>query len=147
MAEIRKLDPELIAEIKTLQEKAMGFLGLTPNMNPKEVVETINTYIRELKSAQGCLDDQDTIIGIGVLLGEQYVREFGWHWGEVIWDGDEANSRTCVLSVDNSLSINPIWWVNDVLTTERGTNFLLNFNMVAANKVPVADPDAALGFH
>jgi hypothetical protein len=146
MAEVSEVDAEVLEDIREYQGRAATLLQVSLSAAPSEIVTAINTRVRELKSS-GTTLEQDDCIAFGVLLGEQYVRAFEWHWGEVVWDGDEDESWTCVLNGDNSVSINPIWWVNDVLTTDRSTNFLLNFNMVAAGRMPECAPNEAMGFH
>lgn len=146
MAEIRALAVDLQEEIRDFQEQGAAFLAVSQESAPADIVERINSFVRQLKQDEKSLSE-DVVISLGVLLGEQYVRRFQWHWGEVIFDGDEENSQTCVLSPNNGVAINPIWWVNNVVSTGRPTNFLLNFNMVADGRLPNAQANEALGFH
>lgn len=146
MAEVREVDAETFNDIVEYQGRAARLLQVEPSLAPDEIVAAITARVRQLKS-DGQTLEQDDCIAFGVLLGEQYIRAFQWHWGEVIWDGDEEEGRTCVLNGDNSVSINPIRWVNDVMTTDRATNFMLNFNMVAAGRMPECAPNEAMGFH
>jgi hypothetical protein len=146
MAEITPLPADLVKEIRDLQATAAAALSIDETAKPADIVGRITEYVRGLKESGETLPD-DKIIALGVLLGEQYVRAFNWHWGQVVWDFDEDTSGTCVLPSDNSLSINPIWWVNNTVSNAQSTTFMLNFNMVAANKVPPANPNDALGFH
>ena len=51
-----------------------------------------------------------------------------------------------MLNRNNAWFINPMWWMNDVLSAARAPNFLLNFNMVAGN-LPPGQANEAMGFH
>lgn len=148
MADIRPLPSELMSEIQELQAKSAAFFKLDMTAAPESIVDVINGFVRQAKTDNTSLEEDD-VVGIGVLLGEQYVRKFNWHWGHVNHeeDANEDNYYVCILPADNSLSINPIWWINNMLTTSVSTNILLNFNMVAANKVPAASPNEALGIY
>jgi hypothetical protein len=142
MAQIAKLDSEVVDDIREFQKYARQHLKIDASSSPAKIVERIENFVKDIKG-RGEIPDQDLTIGLGVLLGGQYVDAFAWHWGEVVWDGNQENSQTCVLSRDNSLSINPIAWVHNVISTERSTNFLLGFNMIAAGNYPQFAPNEA----
>jgi hypothetical protein len=146
MATVKSVPNDVALEVQQLQANAATLLNVNMTDPAKDIVTTITEWTRAQKDAKSMPDD-DTIVALGVLLGEQYVRAFGWHWGEVTWDDDPDNSSTCVLSPNNSLSINPIGWVNAVYKERNSTNFLLNFNMVAAGKLPNAAANQAMSFH
>jgi len=146
MAETRDVDPETMSEIVSYEQKGLAILRIEQDVPPKEIVQTINEYVRKLKSEDRSLNDENTL-ALGCLLGWQYIRGFDWHWAEVVWDFDEDRSAIGVLPRDNSLFINPMWWMHDTLNRRDFTNFLLNYNMVAANNIPSARPDEAVGFH
>jgi hypothetical protein len=146
MAEIRPPDADLIAEIDENCTLAAKLLHVERDAVPKTIVAALTERVRDARATETAFDD-DWIVPFGTLLGEQYVRGFGWHWGEVVWDGDEANASVCVLSPDNALSIQPIWWLDHVITEHRSVNFLLNYNMVEAGNVPPAAPNEAVGFY
>lgn len=59
----------------------------------------------------------------------------------------DENYAAGVLIEDNSLAIVPVWWVGDILEGNLPNGILLNFNLVAANSVPIADPGSALMIH
>ncbi|MDR2220849.1 MAG: hypothetical protein LBE24_09800 [Methylobacillus sp.] len=146
MAEAREVDAETMDDIVHYEQKGLEFLGIGADMPPAEIVRVITERVRELKAENRSLDKDDTL-ALGCLLGRQYIRGFGWHWAEVVWDFNEEDSAIGVLPQDNSLFINPMWWMSDTLETRTSTNFMLNYNMVAANNIPAAQPDEAVGFH
>ena len=146
MAEIREVDAETMADIHSYATTGLTLLGLAENTAPKDIVAAITEYVRALKAEQRSLSKDDTL-ALGILLGWQYVHGLGWHWAEVVWDFDEDTATIGVLPTDNSLFINPMWWMNDTVNTDRATNFMLNYNMVVAHNVPPAAHDEALGFH
>ncbi|WP_167078603.1 hypothetical protein [Massilia aquatica] len=148
MPQIRPLPLELASEIKEFQQIGADAIGIDQGAAPAEIVRMIKEKAAHVR-AEGQVLDEDATVALGVLLGEQYVREFGWHWAHVNHedDGDDDNYFVCVLPADNSLSTNPIGWVSSVLSQETPNNILLHFNMVAANRVPPAAPGQALGYH
>lgn len=146
MVEIRPIDADTNTEIVRFQSKGAEILQLSQDAAPRDIVASINALAQQLKQDKRSLSKEE-VMSLGVLLGEQYVRRFQWHWGEVVRDGNEETARICVLSQDNSIAVNPIWWFNDVVSTDRSANFLLNFNMVAEGRLPKAEVNEAVGFH
>ena len=59
-------------------------------------------------------------------------------------DGNDAHYIACVLTSDNALATALVWRISEILDGEKSNGILLNFNLVAANMVPVADPGGAL---
>ncbi len=146
MADIRIIDAETMDEIASFEARGKSLLGLSNVLPPHEMVQAITEHVRAIK-AEGKSLDEDDVLALGILLGWQYVYGLGWHWREVVWDADEDNSAIGVLPKDNRLFINPMWWMNDTINTDRATNFMLNYNMVVAGNVPAAQADEAIGFH
>ncbi|WP_176469952.1 hypothetical protein [Pseudomonas sp. Irchel 3A5] len=146
MAEITKVPAELAEELKMLTQQGLGLLNLTEDHAPVDVVEAITERVRDCK-ASGTKLPEGEIFALGALLGNQYVKGQGWHWGDVAWDFDETTAAIGVLNHDNSLFINPIGWVAEVMESEGGVGFLLNYNMVSVHQVPVFEPDSATGLY
>ncbi|MCD5970148.1 hypothetical protein [Pseudomonas quasicaspiana] len=146
MAEISKVPAHLAEELKGLIHQGLGLLSLTQDHAPADVVEAITERVRECK-ASGTTLPEGEIFALGALLGQQYVEGQGWHWGDVVWDYDETTAAVGVLNHDNSLFINPIGWVAEVMESEGGVGFMLNYNMVSVHQVPVFDPDSATGLY
>lgn len=114
MVEVKSPAPELLELIHEHQQQACEHLELDGATAPLTLVTRINQYLNDLK-ANGAELEGDMVIALGLLVGEQFVRAFDWHWGLVCMDGNEDYIRTCVLPPDDSLSINPIGWVADIL--------------------------------
>jgi len=148
MAHILPLSDDLALEITQLQKQAAGFFKINLEDKPTKIVERVKECIEDTKDSEKNLDD-DQLAGLAVILGEQYVRQFNWHWGEINFheDGLDENYAAGVLIEDNSLAIVPVWWISDILEGDASNGVLLNFNLVAANSVPVADPGSALMIH
>jgi hypothetical protein len=143
MAEIRALNEDMQSDLREYEADGLALLQLSPEAKPLGIVTRINEHARYLR-AEGATLDQDDVLALGILLGWQYVRAHGWHWGQVFWDPD--TSAIGVLNRNNAWFINPMWWMNDVLSAARAPNFLLNFNMVAGN-LPPGQANEAMGFH
>ncbi|MBE9608235.1 hypothetical protein [Chitinilyticum piscinae] len=146
MAETSNLDQDILDDLAHYTHHGLQLIGVDENSPPEQIVRSITEYVRELKT-RGDVPQEDDVLGLGILLGQQYVRGFAWRWARVVWDGDADNDAIGVLPQDDSLFINPMWWMNDTVSTDRSTNFMLNYNMVAANKIPPATPGEAMGFH
>lgn len=114
MVEVKLPDPELLELIHEHQQQACEQLELDGAAAPLALVTQINQYLNDLK-ANGAELEGDMVIALGLLVGEQFVRAFDWHWGLVSEAGNEDFTRTCVLPPDDSLSINTIGWVADIL--------------------------------
>ena len=115
---------------------------------PKQIVETIRDYVTLARDEKRTLDE-DQVAGLAVTLGEQYVRQFGWGWNEVNFRDDYLDEHyvASILNPDRSLAIVPTWWIYEILDMEKSNGILLNFNLVEANRVPVAAPNEALIIH
>lgn len=148
MPDIRPASADLLQEISQFQAITAGRLGINLQDAPVGIVEKIRDQVNEIKD-DGVELDEDSLAGLAVVLGEQYVRQFGWHWAEVNFkdDYDDTHYVACVLISDDSLAIAPVWWISEILDGEKSNGILLNFNLVAANQVPVADPGSALIIH
>ena len=148
MAHILPLSSELVTEISQLQKQAAVFFKIDLEDKPSAIVKRVKECIEDTIDSEQILDE-DQLAGLAVVLGEQYVRQFNWHWGEINFheDGLDENYAAGVLTEDNSLAIVPVWWISDILEGDASNGVLLNFNLIAANSVPVADPGSALIIH
>lgn len=146
MAEIKPIPADVDNEIAELASIALTLLKLDRASKPEIVVAAITEFVRECKEKNPTIPD-DEVFALGALLGSQYVRGLQWHWGSVVWDGDEANGAIGVLNHDNSLFTNPIGWIAEVLKSEGGVPFMLSYNMIVANQTPVFEPNSATGLY
>jgi hypothetical protein len=148
MADIRPPSTDLLAEIGQLQQQTAVALQLDLTAPPKQIVETIRDYVTLARDEKRTLDE-DQVAGLAVTLGEQYVRQFGWGWNEVNFRDDYLDEHyvASILNPDRSLAIVPTWWIYEILDMEKSNGILLNFNLVEANRVPVAAPNEALIIH
>jgi hypothetical protein len=148
MPDIRPPSEDLLAEIRELSQQTASALRLDPTDVPKQIVEKIRDHVTLARDEKTALDE-DQVAGLAVMLGEQYVRQFGWDWNEVNFKDDDLDEHyvAAVLNPDRSLAIVPTWWIYDILDWERSNGILLNFNLVEANRVPVAAPNEALIVH
>jgi len=146
MPKVTALSRAVLDEITLFRSVGETVLGLGQPATPRDIVARVDAYLRELKLRGDPVHDE-ALIGFGVLIGEQYVQSFGWHWACIVRDERLDNRSTCVLSPDHAFSIDPIVWVADVIYTDKEINFLMNFNMVRAGLLPSAAPNEALGIH
>ena len=148
MPDIRPASADLLQEISHFQAVTAETFGFSLTDTPGDIVAKIKDQIAQIED-DGTELDEDSLAGLAVVLGEQYVRQFGWHWAEVNFkdDGEDAHYVACVLIADDSLAIAPVWWISEILDGEKSNSILLNFNMVAANQVPLVEPGRALILH
>lgn len=145
MAQISKLDQDTLEEITRYAALGLQLLELPEQSAPIDVVMRIDTALRQVRQGDMGMLEEDQIIALGVLLGEQYVRAFQWHWAEVLHKGDEEGI-TRVLSPDCAIGNNPIGWISELVSQTRPINILSNFYSVTAGELPFAKPNDALDF-
>ena len=119
MAEINPLSTDLQQQLADLQAQGLALLGVAADETPAQIVAAITDYVRGL----------------------------GWHWGDVIWDGDPDSAAVGVLSPDESLFNNPIGWVSQIAESGGGVPFMLSYNMILANQVPLFERGSATGLY
>lgn len=146
MLEVHEIEIHIAEEIAECSATARELLHVEPGATPLEIVSEINAYIGKLK-ADRCQLEHDDIVALAALLGDQYVAGFAWHWAKVMPRGDDAGAMYGVLTANNAILITPFWWVNHVMSSSHPSNFLHNFKLVAAGKLPKARPGQAVGFH
>jgi len=108
MADVRPAASSLLEEISQFQAITAGKLGIRLTDPPADIVEKVRDHIDHIRE-HGLERDEDELAGLAVVLGEQYVRQFGWHWGEVNHrdDGQEEHYVASVLIADNPLANQP----------------------------------------
>ena len=136
MAEINPLSTDLQQQLADLQAQGLALLGIAADETPAQIVAAVTDYVRDAR-AQGRSLDDEAVFALGALIGAQYVRGLGWHWGDVTWDGDPDSAAVGVLSPDESLFNNPIGWVSQIAESGGGVPFMLSYNMILANQVPL----------
>jgi hypothetical protein len=144
MADVRELETEEVEEIEKFAVQSAAFLQVEMDASPKEIVTAINAFLRDIEDDKADRPDDDTVMGLGLLLAFQYTRELQWTWAYVTWE--EGFAAHAITSPDHSLAITPIQWVNAISKKEATTNVLLNFNMIQAGNTPPAEPGACLIF-
>lgn len=136
MASERELDADERSEVQEFATFAAAALGVE-GAEPDSVIEAIDTW---LTAEQGRGEpDEDLVIGVGSLLGEQYVAVFDWQWCYVTWHDLDASGHA-VCSADRSVCITPIQWVYGILTTDKDPNVQLHFNLLSDDQVPDVPP-------
>ncbi|VFS84877.1 Uncharacterised protein [Pseudomonas aeruginosa] len=119
-----------------MQAQGLALLGVAADETPAQIVAAVTDYVRDAREQGRSLDDE-AVFALGALIGAQYVRGLGWHWGDVTWDGDPDSAAVGVLSPDESLFNNPIGWVSQIAESDGGVPFMLSYNMILANQVPL----------
>lgn len=146
MAEINPLSTDLQQQLADLQAQGLALLGVAADETPAQIVAAVTDYVRDAR-AQGRSLDDEAVFALGALIGAQYVRGLGWHWGDVTWDGDPDSAAVGVLSPDESLFNNPIGWVSQIAESDGGVPFMLSYNMILANQVPLFERGSATGLY
>jgi hypothetical protein len=131
MPTVEPMPDEVIAELDMVVPAGAALLGVDVDDEPKSIVAAIDKYVDEHLADE---IDHDVIISLGALLGQQYVREFGWQWVELVYGEDDTVYS--VVDPAHQIGNHPLVWVLRVVEQGHELNFLLNFNMVAAGNVP-----------
>ncbi len=108
MAKIKSVEDETMSEIIEFEKHGLKIVSLEGNEEPKSIVAKINEFVSDAKEGNQRFSE-DEILALGILLGWQYVKGLNWHWGEVIWELDQASSAIGVLNEDNSYPLNKLW--------------------------------------
>ncbi len=141
--EISELSTAALEEIKQIQVKTYKALGLSEKSDPKTVVEKIQSVLETAK-AEGREVDSDSVVGMGTLLSEQYVRAMGWHWSTVMHGANETNACICILSKDDAHAMNGISVIADSLRELKKVEISKTFNLALAGELPPAVAGQAL---
>jgi hypothetical protein len=103
-------------------------LGPALENSPHTIVAAIDHYLSQ--------SDEDTsaeeISALAALLGEQYVRQFGWHRVRLRYPDGEI--LEAVVDQDTTIGTTPTSWLNRLADDPDSVNILLSFNMLAAGK-------------
>ena len=142
MVEARDPSPDEQGTLDGAAGEAAASLGVSLDAPAKELVTAVNERLSAAESGEAEPLDGDGAVGMGALVGTQYVRGLGWSWVYATWEqGFEAWT---VVSADRSLAINPLHWIRDIAAGEKTTNVLLNYNMIEAGNVPPVEPGSSI---
>ena len=142
MVAVEPLTPDVVAEIEAACPEAADLLGAGLEDEPGSIVAAIDGYVREHRDGG---IERSAILNLGVLLGMQYVRAFGWEWVELVYDDGPA--AFAVVDPGRGIGNQPMNWIYDVVENGQERNFLLNFNMVGAGNVPSPTGDGPIMFN
>ena len=106
MAEINPLSTDLQQQLADLQAQGLALLGIAADETPAQIVAAVTDYVRDAR-AQGRSLDDEAVFALGALIGAQYVRGLGWHWGDVTWDGDRTAPPSACSAPTNRCSTTP----------------------------------------
>lgn len=118
----------------------------TRNAGPVEVLLGVERSILRSRRRRSQTDEDD-VLGLGVLVGDAYVRGLGWVWAEAVSDEDDEGGVIVVTSPDRGLYNRPMVWVSR-LVDERDSEIaiVLNYNMVQGGNCPPSNPAEPCGF-
>lgn len=140
MTATRHIDVSTLNDYIEQMKRGLRTIGANDETPPEEIIAIISMHIDRIK-ADTSPHSPDDIFALGVLLGWQYVRGHDWHWREVVWQADAIEIG--VLPRDDSLFINPMWWIEKTLDDDQPCNFLDNYQLMASlcgNNASYANP-------
>ncbi|PZF81333.1 hypothetical protein [Jiangella anatolica] len=141
MPTVLAVEADVIAELTHAAAAGAALVGLAQDEKPDVIVRAIDELAHARLDA-GAEADRGDALNLGVLLGEQYVRAFGWGWVQLEYpDGDTSFA---VVDPQHTVGNQPMNWVYVALQGLQTVNFMLNFNMVAAGRLPAGthgDPE------
>ena len=143
MTSDRPLDPDELAQFEHYRQKGLALLGSSSSGAPKEVVQAINEYVDDWQTRRRGLmailrrrgeDATATARALGVVWGDQIVRQFEWIW---ICETREADDLYAVAPTDRSMVIHAPQFIQACLENPKvDCTVALAFNMQAAGKFP-----------
>ncbi|MEV7973267.1 hypothetical protein [Cellulomonas sp. NPDC089187] len=144
MVNVTAMSEELLAQVATMAERGASLCGVTVSDDAEEIVRALNGWALASRDA-GAQIDPDDVVAVGALLGEQFIRAFGWHWGEMAYP--DGMTAFAVLDPDELAACQPINWAYWVLVDGEEVTFALTFSMVAAGEHPRAGDGDPVTFH
>jgi hypothetical protein len=148
------LDSDVLQELEHYREMGRANLDLDEyDPDPSNQVRALDHFVdrwqQEEITPTGELygdekpDTDDVALCVGVLWGDQFVREFSWGW--ICLSETGRPDLFCVVSPDRAYVIYPTNFVRQLLGNPKQDNtLLLIFNMVGGGQLPPASPKAYL---
>jgi hypothetical protein len=139
----RKTTPEEEAEFKRYAAAGLKMLGLQGNTEPVELVAAVDSFVdAQQRKPKGFVskflnqkqNNTESALALGIVWGNQVVREFGWEWICVTSDGHEYY---VVAPADRSLAIYATYFIKECLDFPTADcTAMLSFNMMLAKSFP-----------
>ncbi|CBN59064.1 MULTISPECIES: hypothetical protein [Kamptonema] len=136
----RPLDLEEANEIQALSVETLGNLEILPSANPDAIVQKVDSFVDQWQTEPDSFfkkyfthkpDPIDVALGLGIVWGNQLVRQFSWEWVCIQDDGQDWYG---VVSPNRSLIIYPTYFIKACLDDSSiDCTAMLSFNMLAAN--------------
>ena len=140
----RKLSSEENREFNYCAKKGYEILGISIEEGITDsIVEKVDKYVDNWQKRQRNIfhrifwkkpDVIDTSLALGIIWGNQIVKQFNWQWTCVIQGKNEYYG---VVSLDRSMVIYPTYFIKACLDNARmDCTAMLSYNMLKANKIP-----------
>lgn len=134
MPQVNPLEPAVVAAIEAEVPAVAALLGAEPDAVPGTLVRALEEYVTTSEEIP-----DNVVLGLGALLGSQYVRAFGWDW--VTLDYGPQGTAYGVVSPDRAVGNQPMNWVYSVAHQGVPANFALNFALVSTGELPAPQAD------
>lgn len=131
------------AEFRTRAHNGLTNLGLVgAEPEPKAAVQAVETFVEKWQAERRNPlkklfrrgpDPVDVALSLGIIWGDQLVRQFGWEWTCLQTDGQDLYA---VVSPDRSLAVYPTYFIKACLDDPYADcTAMLAFNMLEAGNV------------
>lgn len=134
-ADITKVPADVQEDLDRFGQMGVRLLEIGPDLPPHEIVAKLKDFMNDVLDQKRALSEEE-VIGLGVLLGDQYVTGLGWHWRGVTFRDEPEETYYCVLSPDNVLGTPTISWMMDIVAGKRKPSFMSGYNLIRAGQVP-----------
>lgn len=127
-------DAERQGLIDSVTREAASYLGLDLNQNtPVEIVTAVNETIVDLVFGRETPipNSEDPAIVLGCLWGSQMIREMGWSWINLHFDGF---MDVAVVSPSRDMAIYPFTFAGECIGKLHICTVALSFNMLRERK-------------
>ncbi|MEN9359899.1 MAG: hypothetical protein RL095_1434 [Verrucomicrobiota bacterium] len=128
-------DAERLSLLEATADEAATMLRVDRNQDPaKKIVEKINEAIVAicLGKPHPVAQDENADLLLGSLWGAQLVRQFGWHWADVLIDDEYP--EVAVIAPDRSRVVFPLAFTQACLECHCISTVALAFNMMLEDK-------------
>lgn len=148
MPAVVPLSADVVDEINEILPIGYDLIKAAPDAAPEQVLKAVETVIYNHRDGGDELD-QDSMVALGLVVGDQYVRTLGWSWVQLQYEDDaEGDGPFAVVNARKDTGNQPMNWVYEIATdADREIGILLNFTMIRTGAAQGGQPGDPMMFH
>ncbi len=131
-------------EIDTFLQKGLDLLNLTVSASPEERLNAVNTYLTtETRGKKLAAASHQTTLALGAVYASILIDKSNWEWVELTIPEMSDAAVTNLVPPNRECYINPFWVLEQIRSSKKQPNFMLQANMLIAGNFPF---DAHYGY-